>query len=219
MSGAVVAIACALCGAALRSAGAAAAPAHRSITSGRAHVLKDLWQVARSRPGLLALLICFCRSALEPRRISGRRWRTTGMRRRNSRARHRRPGRHRFDGGCLAGGYLGDHMDRKSRVHALRCDARRCAPWRWRSRPGPSRCTSCSHWRTPIIRDSPTPRFSAVVLEAIGLGAAATKYNVFASLSNMPIAYMTLRGGWAHGRWSVGGMLVGRGNWRRMRPV
>jgi PAT family beta-lactamase induction signal transducer AmpG len=46
-----------------------------------------------------------------------------------------------------------------------------------------------------------------VVLEAIGLGAAATKYNLFASLSNMPIAYMTLVAGWAHTRWGAGGML------------
>jgi len=49
--------------------------------------------------------------------------------------------------------------------------------------------------------------FSAVVLEAIGLGAAATKYNVFASLSNMPIAYMTLVDGWAHTRWGATAML------------
>jgi PAT family beta-lactamase induction signal transducer AmpG len=49
--------------------------------------------------------------------------------------------------------------------------------------------------------------FSAVVLEAMGLGAAATKYNLFASLSNMPIAYMTLLDGWAHTRWGAGTML------------
>jgi len=49
--------------------------------------------------------------------------------------------------------------------------------------------------------------FSAVVLEAIGLGAAATKYNVFASLSNMPIMYMTVIEGWAQTRWNVAGML------------
>jgi len=49
--------------------------------------------------------------------------------------------------------------------------------------------------------------FSAVVLEAIGLGAAATKYNVFASLSNMPIAYMTVIEGWAQTRWNVSGRL------------
>jgi hypothetical protein len=50
--------------------------------------------------------------------------------------------------------------------------------------------------------------FTAVVLEAIGLGAAATKYNLFASLSNMPIAYVTVINGWAHTRWGAGGMLA-----------
>jgi hypothetical protein len=49
--------------------------------------------------------------------------------------------------------------------------------------------------------------FSAVVLEAIGRGAAATKYNVFASLSNIPIAYMTVVDGWARTRWNEGAML------------
>jgi PAT family beta-lactamase induction signal transducer AmpG len=49
--------------------------------------------------------------------------------------------------------------------------------------------------------------FSAVVLEAIGLGAAATKYSLFASLSNMPIGYMTAIDGWAGARWGPGGML------------
>ena len=50
--------------------------------------------------------------------------------------------------------------------------------------------------------------FSAFVLEAMGLGAAATKYNVFASLSNFPIMYMTSIDGWAHGRWGASGMLL-----------
>jgi hypothetical protein len=49
--------------------------------------------------------------------------------------------------------------------------------------------------------------FSAFVLEAMGMGAAATKYNVFASLSNMPIYYMTRIDGWAHTRWGSTGML------------
>ena len=43
--------------------------------------------------------------------------------------------------------------------------------------------------------------FSAFVLEAMGTGAAATKYNVFASLSNTPIWYMTRIDGWAHTRY------------------
>jgi hypothetical protein len=49
--------------------------------------------------------------------------------------------------------------------------------------------------------------FSAVTLEAIGHGAAATKYNLYASLSNMPIGYMTAIDGWAAARWGAGGML------------
>src|ERR1700712_1191935 len=51
--------------------------------------------------------------------------------------------------------------------------------------------------------------FTALVLEAIGLGAAATKYNIYASLSNVPIAYMTVVDGWAHTRWGAQGLLMG----------
>jgi hypothetical protein len=44
------------------------------------------------------------------------------------------------------------------------------------------------------------------VLEVIGRGAAATKYNALASLSNVPIYYMTDIDGWAHDRWNSAGM-------------
>ena len=37
--------------------------------------------------------------------------------------------------------------------------------------------------------------FTAVTLEAIGTGAVATKYSIFASLSNTPIAYMGILNG------------------------
>jgi len=50
--------------------------------------------------------------------------------------------------------------------------------------------------------------FSAFVLEAIGKGAAATKYNVFASLSNAPIYYMIYVDQWSHARWGAFGMLT-----------
>ena len=49
--------------------------------------------------------------------------------------------------------------------------------------------------------------FTAFVLEAMGLGAAAHRYNVFASLSNTQIYYMTRIDGWAHTRGGPGGML------------
>ena len=38
----------------------------------------------------------------------------------------------------------------------------------------------------------------AVVLEAIGKGAAATKYNILAGIANFPIIYLTKIDGWAH---------------------
>jgi len=49
--------------------------------------------------------------------------------------------------------------------------------------------------------------FTAFVLEAIGKGAAATKYTVYASISNAPITYMTIVDGWAHTKYGPTGML------------
>ncbi|HEY3757464.1 MAG TPA: MFS transporter [Opitutaceae bacterium] len=50
--------------------------------------------------------------------------------------------------------------------------------------------------------------FSAVVLDAIGKGNAATKYNVFAGVSNVPIWYMGLVLAWAETTWGPKGMLL-----------
>jgi len=50
--------------------------------------------------------------------------------------------------------------------------------------------------------------FSALTLEAIGKGAAATKYNLIASAANLPIMLMTLVNGQAQKRWGSGGMLL-----------
>ena len=49
--------------------------------------------------------------------------------------------------------------------------------------------------------------FSAFVFEAIGKGAAATKFTVYACLSNVPIYYMTIVDGWAHTHYGPSGML------------
>lgn len=49
--------------------------------------------------------------------------------------------------------------------------------------------------------------FSAFVFEAIGKGAAATKFTVYACLSNIPIIYMTTVDGWAHTHFGPTGML------------
>lgn len=50
--------------------------------------------------------------------------------------------------------------------------------------------------------------FSAVVLFAIGRGAASTKYATLSSLGNIPVVYMTALNGWVHDRFGTAWMLV-----------
>jgi MFS family permease len=51
--------------------------------------------------------------------------------------------------------------------------------------------------------------FSAVVLFAIGRGAASTKYATLSSLGNLPVIYMTAFDGWVHDRFGTAWMLQG----------
>jgi MFS transporter, PAT family, beta-lactamase induction signal transducer AmpG len=53
--------------------------------------------------------------------------------------------------------------------------------------------------------------FSAIVLNAIGRGAASTKYAIMSSLGNVPCVYMTAFDGWAYDRWHAAGMLNAEG--------
>ena len=48
--------------------------------------------------------------------------------------------------------------------------------------------------------------FTGLVLETIGRGAVATKYNIFASLANIAISYTTRLDGKAQTRWGANGM-------------
>jgi PAT family beta-lactamase induction signal transducer AmpG len=50
--------------------------------------------------------------------------------------------------------------------------------------------------------------YSAVTLEAIGRGAAGTKFNLISSISNVPILVVVLIDGWAQTRWGSGAMLI-----------
>ena len=208
MAAAVIAIACVLCCAALWFV-PEPPPLARGPHYGRilVAVWKDLWQVARSRLGILALLICFLPigsgAATNLWAAVADDWYAsantvalaTGV----------------FSGivsalGCLVGGYGADRMDRKTAyalyglLMAISTIAMALAP----------RTESMYVVFTLIyafIQGLTYAGFTAVVLETIGLGAAATKYNLYASLSNMPIAYMTLVDGWAHTRWGAAGLL------------
>jgi MFS family permease len=208
ISGAVLGIACALCCVAL--AFVSEPPAE--LRTGRyrrrlAEVLKDLWHVARSRAGYLGLLICFLPmgtgAASNLWSAVADEWHATadtvalvtGV----------------LNGvvsaaGCLAGGYFADRIDRKTAYALYGLALAVCAAamaWAPRSESMYIAFTLIY----AFIQGLSYAGFSAVALEAMGLGAAATKYTLFASLSNMPIMFMTMIDGAAHTRWGAGGML------------
>jgi MFS family permease len=208
MAAAVIAVACALCCAALWFI-PEPPPLARAGHYGRTlvAVLKDLWQVARARAGILALLICFLPigsgAATNLWAAVADDWHAsantvalaTGV----------------FSGivsalGCLFGGYGSDRMDRKTAYALYGLLMVICAVG-MAVAPRTEAMYIVFTLIYAFIQGLTYAGFTAVVLETIGLGAAATKYNVYASLSNMPIAYMTLVDGWAHTRWGAAGML------------
>jgi MFS family permease len=208
MSGALLGLACLLCCAALAFVPEPAAP-HRGETLGRSlvNVVRDLWSVAISRMGFLALFLCFlpigsgAAQGLWSAVASD--WHAsadtvalvTGV-----------LGGIASAVGCLIGGWFSDRMNRQwayaiyGVLQALTAIGMALAP---RTETTYVVFTLAYAVMTGLTYAG----FSAFVLEAMGKGAAATKYNVFASLSNTPIAYMTSIDGWAHTRYGPAGML------------
>jgi MFS transporter, PAT family, beta-lactamase induction signal transducer AmpG len=183
--------------------------AHRREGIGRKlnEVAKDLWRMARSRTGYLALLVVFLpigtgaasnlwaavadywhASAQSVALINGA---LGGM---------------VSALGCVVGGYLCDRFNRKfayigfGLILALVAVGMALSA---RTQLAYIAFTVAYAFGNGLCYAA----FSAVTLEAIGVGAAATKYNLMASLSNMPIAYMTAVEGWASTRWGGTGFL------------
>ena len=109
--------------------------------------------------------------------------------------------------GCLAGGRISDAMNRKAAyalagvVLALFAAAMSFVP------QTPTTYAALCLGYT-FVTGACYGAFTGFVLEAIGAGAAATKYNTFASLSNFPIWYMTQVDGWAADRMGPAKMLL-----------
>ncbi len=208
MSGAVLAAACLLCCAALfLVAEPAVAFRERSLGRSLVAVARDLWGVARSRGGLIALVLCVLPigsgAASNLWSAVSSDWQAsantvalvTGV----------------LAGvvsavGCIAGGLICDRMPRRTAyavfgvLQALCAVAMALSP---RTESTYIVYTSLYAFITGLTYAG----FSAFVLEAMGLGAAATKYSLFASLSNTPIWFMTEVDGRAHARWGPSGML------------
>jgi len=109
--------------------------------------------------------------------------------------------------GCLLGGYLCDRLPRRTAYLcygvglALTALAMALAP---RTEASFILFTSLYNFVIGFTYAA----FTAVALEAIGRGAAATKYNLMASAANVPIAGLTWLDGQAYDRWSAGWMLA-----------
>ncbi len=171
-------------------------------------VAVDVWQTAKSRAGFLALLICFlpigCGAASGLWAAVAGDW-------------HAGADTVALVNGVLGGvtsaiasvigGYLCDRMDRKF-AYALFGVFLAAVALVMAAAARTETMFIVFTLAYAFVQGLNYASFSAVVLEAIGRGAAATKYNLYASLSNMPIAYMTIVDGWGYGRWHANGLLA-----------
>lgn len=191
--GALLALACLGCCAVLWAVPAAHAEVHpHGLRTRLAEAARDVWSVARSRAGFLAALLLFMPLGTAAASnlwsaIAGD-WHATadtvavvnGL----------------LSGlimavGCLVGGYLFDLMDRKVGYVLSGCMLAVVAVAMGLAPRNPA---------TFMIFVSlygffggwAYAAFTALTLETIGTGAAATKYNMLACISNIPLTYMTL---------------------------
>jgi MFS family permease len=174
------------------------------IFTSLAATLNDLWRLVRNRSGILAFILCFLpigTGAVVFPSIAGE-WGAsantvaliTGV----------------LGGvisaiGCIFGGWICDRMDRKNAYvlsGILQAGSGVAMALLPRSQMMFVVWVSVYTFTSGLAYAA----FSAFVLEVIGKGAAATKYNALASLSNVPIYYMTNLDGWAHDRWNSAAM-------------
>jgi MFS family permease len=216
-SGAVLGLLCALCCVALfwvddskpllKVEGHVEAVGRRGVKANLLAIGTDLWELLRSRVGVLALLICLlpigsgaAQNLWSP--IAGE-WHasadvvafvTGAMSGLISAA------------GCLVGGWLCDRIDRKAAYCLfgfLLCVVA----------VGMALCPRTSDqyifWTSAyaFVVGLCYAAYCAVVLEAIGKTAAATKFSFLSAVSNSPIMLMTVVDGWAQGQWGTNGML------------
>ena len=170
-------------------------------------VVGDVWITAKSRAGFLALLICFLPIGSGAATglwasIAGD-WHATadtvalvnGV-----------MGGIVSAAGSVIGGYICDRMDRQFAYALFGVFLAAAALFMAVSARSQSMFIAFTLLYA-FVQGFNYASFSAVVLEAIGRGAAATKYNLYAALSNAPIAYMTYFEGRAYSAWHANGLL------------
>jgi PAT family beta-lactamase induction signal transducer AmpG len=108
--------------------------------------------------------------------------------------------------GCIAGGWIADKIDRKRAyaIFGIALSAVAVVMALTPHTPLAFMISACVYNATVGFCYG---AYSAVTLEAIGKGAAGTKFNLISSLSNMPILLVTLVDGWAETKFGATGML------------
>jgi PAT family beta-lactamase induction signal transducer AmpG len=163
------------------------------------NLFKDIWDTIKVRAGILGLLLCLLPlgtgAAGQLFAAMAKEWHTstdmvalvTGV-------------------GCLFGGWICDNINRQLAYVLFGAFQALCAVG----------LAFCPHsvsfyvvWTLAysFANGMAYAAFSAFVLEAILKGAAATKYNLFAGVSNIPIFLVTIIDGWANKHFGSVGML------------
>jgi len=170
-------------------------------------VLKTLWSLARSRRGYLGLLIVFlpigtgAASNLWAAVADG--WHASGD---TVALVNGALGGVASLIGCLVGGYFCDRLDRKNAYIFFGVLQALCAVAMGLA-PQTQSMFIVFTLAYAILTGMAYASYSAIALEAVGLNAAATQYNAYASLANLPVLYMGLVDGWAYTRFGPSGML------------
>jgi MFS family permease len=108
--------------------------------------------------------------------------------------------------GCIAGGYIADKIDRKQAYSLFGLGLAAVAVAMALAPRTPLSFLAASSAYNVVVGFC-YGAYSAVTLEAIGKGAAGTKFNLISSISNVPVLLVTLVDGWAETRFGATGML------------
>jgi len=182
---------------------------HTSYARSLLRVAEDVWSIARSRAGFLALLIFILplgtgTAANLFSSIAGD-WKASadlvaavsGV-----------AGGVFATLGAIAGGYVCDWLDRKS-AYALFAVLQGLCALAMAAAPRSPEMFIVFALAYAATNGLAYAGFSSLTLETIGKGAAATKYNLLACFSNAPILYVALIEGSIQTRWGSGAMLSG----------
>ena len=176
-----------------------------------AEVLRDVWSVIRSRAGILVIILMLLPLGTGAAQslwssIAGD-WRTGSDT--VALANGALAGLVSIPG-CLIGGWICDRIDRRLAYCLFGLVAGAALALMALAPRTPAMYVTFVLLYAALIGACYTA-YSAVVLEAIGQGAAATKFNFMASVSNMPIGiFIALEGQW-HDKGGASLMLYGEG--------